>query len=339
MPVFRPPGIPSFRQKNDPVEPVGLASKSPWLRPHSPATVRDAGSAGSHHIEGVRTLLKPDPGAPLPAAGTSAPIPGADAVSGRPGRLRDAVRTLAIVMGLIVQAFFYLGAASLVAFVIVRVGADWLDGRNPLGGAERPRLYPRQMAARELALDVTRQIALAGLVIGIAHWRDRTGWRRRLGLASVAGGPPGLSPLRLGAILLVWPFLHIAWVTAAADIFQTPFGRRVALSPTLSATTAAIWLTYVTVLAPFAEELLMRGAVFARGVVRLGPAGTILVTSLLFAGAHVAPAGLARPVSLLPLALMLGWLRWRSGRLWPCILLHGWSNLAMIAYVLTPAEA
>ena len=37
------------------------------------------------------------------------------------------------------------------------------------------------------------------------------------------------------------------------------------------------------------------------------------------------------------LALILGWVRWRSGRLWPGILLHAWSNLAMIAYVLGPA--
>lgn len=274
----------------------------------------------------------------MPVAATSAPMPGGDAVSGRPGRFRELARTLPIVMGLIVQAVFYLGAASLVALVIVRLGADWIDGRNPFGGVERPRLYPRQMAMRELALDVTRQVVLAGLVVGIARWREGAGWRIRLGLAWGPGDGARLSPLLFGVILLIWPVLHIGWVTATADVFHTPFGRRVALSPTLSATTTAIWLAYVILLAPFAEELLMRGAVFARGLVRLGPAGVVLVTSVLFAGAHVAPAGLARPVSLLPLALMLGWLRWRSGRLWPCILLHAWSNLAMIAYVLAPSE-
>lgn len=242
-------------------------------------------------------------------------------------------------MGLIIQAVFYLGAASLIALVIVRVGADWLDGRNPFGISERPRLYPRQIALRELALDVTRQVVLAGLVIGIARWRDGTAWRGRLGLEGRAGDVARLSPCLLWGILLIWPIVHIGWVTVTADIFHTPFGRRVALSPTLSATAAAIWLAYVILLAPLAEELLMRGAVFARGLLRLGPAAVILVTSVLFAGAHVAPNGLARPVSLLPLALMLGWLRWRSGRLWPCILLHAWSNLAMIVYVLAPLDA
>ena len=51
---------------------------------------------------------------------------------------------------------------------------------------------------------------------------------------------------------------------------------------------------------------------------------------------HVSGWGLARPLSLLPLALALGTLRWRTGRLWPCIALHGWSNLALVAYVLWP---
>ena len=56
----------------------------------------------------------------------------------------------------------------------------------------------------------------------------------------------------------------------------------------------------------------------------------------IFAAAHVSSWGLARPVSLLPLALVLGWLRWRTGRLWPGIALHGWSNLALVTYLLWP---
>jgi membrane protease YdiL (CAAX protease family) len=67
------------------------------------------------------------------------------------------------------------------------------------------------------------------------------------------------------------------------------------------------------------------------------PAAVIAVTALLFCLAHLSESGgIARPISLLPLALTLGWLRWRTGRLWPCILLHGWSNLALLAYLLLP---
>ncbi|MFD0935045.1 CPBP family intramembrane glutamic endopeptidase, partial [Methylobacterium trifolii] len=160
------------------------------------------------------------------------------------------------------------------------------------------------------------------------------GWRGRLALDRAE--PNGMRPGRLLLVLLLWPVLHIAWVTGTADLFGAAFGQGVRLSPTLSTASVAAWLAYVVVLAPMAEELLMRGEVFARARAFLPPAAAILVTACIFALAHVSAWGLARPVSLVPLALALGWLRWRTGRLWPCIALHGWSNLCLVAYVLWP---
>lgn len=98
----------------------------------------------------------------------------------------------------------------------------------------------------------------------------------------------------------------------------------------------------MVLLAPVAEELLLRGETFARASAFLGPAGTIVATALLFCLAHMsidpgAKGALARPLTLLPLAITLGWLRWRTGRLWPCILLHGWSNFCLLAYQLGPS--
>ncbi|WP_247636690.1 CPBP family intramembrane glutamic endopeptidase [Methylobacterium sp. 37f] len=283
--------------------------------------------------------MKPDDGAPLPEAradvirATTEP-PGARAFPGRTvlGRARA-------IVGLAFAACLALVAASVLALVIVRVGGDWLDGVAPFGG-ERPRLHPRQVAMRELALDVIRQVILAVLVVGAVRWRHGAAWRRTLALAPPGPPPwgaPGLSPGRFALILLAWPLIHITWVTGSAELFRMPIGRHTSLSPSLTAGAAALWFTYVLVLAPLAEELLMRGALFARAREHFAPPGAILVTALLFAGAHLTPAGFARPVSLIPLALMLGWVRWRSGRLWPGIVLHAWSNFAMILYVLGPA--
>ncbi len=142
-------------------------------------------------------------------------------------------------------------------------------------------------------------------------------------------------------VLLLWPAAHILWVSATAAFFGASFGQGTRLSPLLTPAAVAAWLAYVVVLAPFAEELLMRGEVFCRARAVLGPLATIGLTAVVFALAHVSvPSssgwGLARPVSLLPLALALGILRWRTGRLWPCIALHSWSNLALITYVLWP---
>ncbi|MGH1570765.1 lysostaphin resistance A-like protein [Methylobacterium sp. P31] len=247
-------------------------------------------------------------------------------------RIGAAVWRLGALVGLVV---LYLGVASLLSLVCVRVGFDLWNGIDPfLPPERRPFLGAVELAHRAFAVDALRQVFLALLVLGGAWWRDRTGWRRRLALDRER--PNGMRPVALLAILLVWPVLHITWVTGTAEMFGASFGQHVRLSPFMSQAAVAAWLAYLAILAPVAEELLLRGEAFARAHAALGPAGAILVTAIIFAAAHVSSWGLARPVSLLPLAVALGWLRWRTGRLWPGIALHGWSNLALVTYLLWP---
>lgn len=284
----------------------------------------------------MRSHLKPDDGSCLPVDGVPAP----DARPRRPiswtTRLRAGFRVASALAGLAFAAILALALASLLALVIVRVGTDWLD----MGATGRSgRLHPRQLAMRELAVDVIRQILLAGLVLAAVRRRDGPAWRRTLALTPEPGSGPGLPLRRFALILLAWPLIHITWVTGTAEWLRVPISRHGTLSPGLTAGAAAAWFAYVLVLAPVAEELLLRGALFGRVRRLISPMGTIAATSLLFTLAHWSPAGISRPVTLIPLALMLGWLRWRSGRLWPCMVLHAWSNFAMIAYVLWPASA
>ncbi|WP_246692384.1 MULTISPECIES: CPBP family intramembrane glutamic endopeptidase [unclassified Methylobacterium] len=247
-------------------------------------------------------------------------------------RIWGVIWRLALLVGLVIV---YLGAASLLSLVTVRIGFDLWAGIDPFLPTERrPFLGAVELAHRAFAVDALRQIYLAALVLGGAWWRDPAGWRRRLALDRER--PNGMRPVALLALLLVWPVLHIAWVTGTAELFGASFGQRVRLSPFMSQSAVAAWLLYLAVLAPVAEELLLRGEAFARARDALGPLGAVLITAVIFAAAHVSSWGLARPVSLLPLALVLGWLRWRTGRLWPGIALHGWSNLALVTYVLWP---
>lgn len=339
--TFTPPSKPRTRSFPN------VASNSPrsrWRRQGPTGLFRRpfiaiAGLAARiRNIEGVTSVLKPVPGADSPVdgavAGNAQPEGRGRAVS--PAfRVRSIVLTGLNLLALCLVALLYLVVASLLAVLIVRVGADLLDGIDPfLSEARRPRLFPRQIAMRELAVDIARQVLLALLVLGTVRWRDGPAWRRTLGLARSTGA--GLPALRLLLILLAWPVVHILWVSGTATVFRAPFAHDVVLSPSLTTAALAAWLLYVVLLAPTAEELLMRGETFSRARAFLGPAGAILLTALLFSLAHLSAAGLARPVSLLPLALMLGWLRWRTGRLWPCIALHGWSNLALVTYVLWP---
>lgn len=275
--------------------------------------------------------MKPDRAAPPPhdhAVAASAPSPGL-------GLFRRVYAVLWHLSAMVGLVLVLLGIASLLSLLTVRVGFDLWAGIDPLLPPERrPFLGAVDLAHRAFAIDALRQVFLGGLVVGAAWWRDRTGWRRRLGLGRER--PNGMRPVALLAILLVWPALHIAWVTGTADLFGASFGQHVRLSPFMSRTAVIGWLVYLAVLAPVAEELLLRGEAFYRVRVILGPWAAILVTALVFAAVHVSSWGLARPVSLLPLAVTLGLLRWRTGRLWPCVALHGWSNLALVVYLLWP---
>jgi uncharacterized protein len=231
--------------------------------------------------------------------------------------------------------------ASGLAILIVRVGGDLRLGIDPFtNAAARPRLPLSEVTGRGVMMDALRQVLMAALVIGLAAWAGGAAWRQRLGLARPL--EPRLPMRRLWLLLPLWPMIHIAWVTTTAAALHMNFGSGVRLSPFLNPTMLGLWFAFVVVLAPVAEELLLRGETFARASAFLGPAGTIVATALLFCLAHVsldpgAKSALTRPLTLLPLALTLGWLRWRTGRLWPCILLHGWSNFCLLAYQLGPS--
>jgi uncharacterized protein len=238
-------------------------------------------------------------------------------------------------LGMLWVGLACLGLASLLSLGIVRVGFDLWYGIDPfLPPDRRPYIGVVQLTHRAFAVDVLRQVLLAAFVIAWAWWREPRHWRRRLALDREK--PNGLRPVVLLAILLLWPILHIAWVTGTADLFGASFGKGIRLSPFMDRTAVIAWLVYVSLLAPLAEELLVRGEMYHRGARAVGPVWAVAITALIFAAAHVSSFGLARPVSLLPLAFALGLLRWKTGRLWPGIALHGWSNLALVVYLLWP---
>ena len=79
------------------------------------------------------------------------------------------------------------------------------------------------------------------------------------------------------------------------------------------------------VLAPWFEEIIFRGALLPVAARRLGAAGGILLSAAVFAVAHLS---LGELLPLLVLGSGLGWLRWSSGRLGSCVLMHAlWNGL------------
>jgi uncharacterized protein len=87
--------------------------------------------------------------------------------------------------------------------------------------------------------------------------------------------------------------------------------------------------TSIALIGPVVEELVFRGV----GYALLAPYGkwvSILVTGLLFGAVHGLVVAL--PV-LASFGILLGWLRWKTGSVYPCIALHATFNGIAIAAV------
>jgi membrane protease YdiL (CAAX protease family) len=88
----------------------------------------------------------------------------------------------------------------------------------------------------------------------------------------------------------------------------------------------------VVLVAPFVEELLFRGLGFGVLDPFVGPMPAIVITGVAFGLAHGLVIGL--PV-LSIFGVTLGWLRWKSGSVYPGMVVHGLFNAAALVVAVT----
>lgn len=138
----------------------------------------------------------------------------------------------------------------------------------------------------------------------------------------------------LGQWLMVLPLVALSgWLVER--LLGDPGGSNPLLELVLTArdplALAGFALT-ATVLAPLFEETLFRGVLLPVLGRHWGARSALLASALVFALAHLS---LGELVPLLVLGLGLGWLRMRSGRLAPCVLMHAlWNGLTFANLVL-----
>jgi membrane protease YdiL (CAAX protease family) len=163
--------------------------------------------------------------------------------------------------------------------------------------------------------------ALLAVAVGVAAAMHGSEMRA---LLVRPGFSPGLLAIVLGAALPVYAAVH-AFVTALQGAFHLE-GERILDD---FAGRGFVWpLLLVCVNAAVFEELAFRGVIF--GILRRHArlAETLLITSTAFAILHLSVFAL---VSHTLLGLYLGWLRHRSGSLYPCILAHFLHNALALA--------
>jgi membrane protease YdiL (CAAX protease family) len=198
--------------------------------------------------------------------------------------------------------FFMLGQAGIV------VGIEWFSGASESSTvAGEPRL--------PLMLIGANAVQIAGLAV-VARM---AGWPVARYLALV---PPRRRDVVIGfvALLLVIGALEIVnrmLGRESVDPFQGDAYRAARTAGLLP----ALWLAFVIV-APIGEEILFRGFIFRGWAASpLGPIGAIMLTSAIFALVHLQYDWFGM-VQTGCLALLFGWLRWRSGSTLLTIFLH-----------------
>ncbi len=125
------------------------------------------------------------------------------------------------------------------------------------------------------------------------------------------------------ALVSVWPeSLGGAWLRNWSEVAQEAQSELIE-----NANLGWIFLI-VGVLTPLAEELFFRGALMGWMMLRHFPRwSVILLPALLFTVMHLNPMGM---LQIFFLALLLGYLRWATGSLWPSVGLHMCNNLLVL---------
>jgi hypothetical protein len=89
--------------------------------------------------------------------------------------------------------------------------------------------------------------------------------------------------------------------------------------------------------APVVEELFFRGLLQGAFTRRVGAVPAIFITALIFATAHITSEGPAAPIILFPAGVILGYLRYRTGRLAAGMVAHATFNASLFLLLLVPA--
>jgi hypothetical protein len=213
---------------------------------------------------------------------------------------------------------------AVVAFLTATLGWMFLSailGAALASGSGRP-LEEAMATPRMLAIGAVLQTLGTGTIA--------------LGLARAFGGWPFDEPVRAKAVGLgVGAGLGVGflpgWLAARlTDLLgvETVLTALASALATASTSDRALLVGAICIVAPVAEELAFRGFlwhVFARAY---GNGVALVASTGLFLVYHLDPV---QSPSLLPTALLLGALRWRTGSVWPSVAAHVANNvLAML---------
>lgn len=159
-------------------------------------------------------------------------------------------------------------------------------------------------------------------------------WIKKLPLAATLRfNWPGFRLALLGIVIGIGTWLLDSWLGVVSTVI---FGYTINLTPDFLPTTplkTAVLLAALVISAPICEEILFRGVI--QRAYENRPWMAVVLGGLLFALFHMTLSGLG---PLIPIALVLGFLAWRSQSLIPGILAHFANNLMAALVVITSTQ-
>jgi membrane protease YdiL (CAAX protease family) len=183
------------------------------------------------------------------------------------------------------------------------------------------------------------------LAVGAIYWFLK---RRGLGLSAIGLRRPKVSDPIFGLIALPAYFFIFLVVVGIVSHYAPGLNinqqQQIGFNNVHGALQLTLTFISLVVLPPLAEEIMMRGFLYSslRKALRVVPAA--LITSGLFALAHLPEGGSAGPlyiaaIDTFVLSLVLVYLREKTGGLWASITLHALKNLvAFIALFVIQAR-
>lgn len=218
--------------------------------------------------------------------------------------------------------FSHVLGAVLAASVTYLLGEALLPESAPFDGPLRALLLP------QLAL-----LGALGVALGSARLKQPEGWRALGFPQSTRGdqsGENGRSALlALGALAGSLPLivgLSLLWPSALEVLGAESGSGAISSWPELTGSALVTAYVLAIVVAPLLEETFFRGFLQPLFVQNFSEVGGVLLVALLFASIH----GAGPFLPLFAVGLMLGAIKLKTQRVWPCALAHAVYNALVL---------
>ncbi len=176
-------------------------------------------------------------------------------------------------------------------------------------------------------------IALVEIItMALLYWflKKHASSFRQIGLVKPQWRDPGV------ALLAVIPYLagYVLLLTVMTALFpaiDAEQEQQIGFANITNGLELFLVFLSLAVLPPIVEEIVMRGLVFTSLLKKFKFLGAAIITSVIFGIAHLqfgsdAPLLWVAAIDTFILSMVLCYLRFKTGSLWPCIILHGIKN-------------